>query len=156
MSELRVFIMNMQFDHTRKGCFYQKKLLIGNEHQYNTEANCSRAWTSIWRPAFVASWSLQRRSNVFVPVLVSQHWFIRLVFMWVNWRDLLYVSALHVSHVFGVANDIRDAKAYLGWANNVFCHLVALLSLLLTHHLSLWLFLLLFFMNCLELIVRPE
>ena len=113
-------------------------------------------WTSERRPAFVAFWTLQLRSNVLVYALVFCHRLISLVFVRVNRRNLLHIRSLHAVHVFGVANDIWEAKRYLRRTTTLVLDLVELLSLLRHRHLSLWLFLLFLFMRLLKLLVRPE
>ena len=134
----------------------QKKLLMGTEHQNNIETNCSLGLTSARRPAFVAFRSLQRRSNVSIRLLVSKHWLIGLVFERIHRRDLLRIRTLHVVHVFGVANDIREAKPHLRRTTTLVLNLVELLLLLGHRHLGLRLFLLLLFLRLFELIVRSE
>jgi len=113
-------------------------------------------WTSERRPAFVAFWTLQLRSNVLVSDLVFCHRLISLVFVRVNRRDLLHIRSLHAVHVFSIANDIWEAKRYLRRTTTLVLHLVELLSLLRHRHLSLWLFLLFLFLRLLKLLVRPE
>ena len=138
---LRVFITNRQSGHTRKTCLYQKKLLIGTEHQNNIEAQCSAGWTSETRLAFVPFGPLQLRSNVFVGFLVSFHRLIGLVFERINRRDLLPICYLHVFHVFDVADDIWVTKRYLWWTAALVLNSIELLSLLRPLHLSLRFFL---------------
>ena len=151
-----MFIMNRQSGHTRKTCLYQKKLLIGTEHQNNIEAKCSAGWTSETRLAFVAFGALQLRSNVFVGFLVLFHRLIGLVFERINRRDLLPICYLHVFHVFDVADDIWVTKLHLWWTAALVLNSVELLSLLRPLHLSLRLFLFLLFLRLLELLVRPK
>ena len=112
--------------------------------------------TSARRPAFVAFGSLQLGSNVFESILVFRHHMISLVFIWINRRDLLRVRTLHVVHVFGVPNDIREAKLHLRWTTTLALNLAELLSLLRHRHLSLCLFLLSLFLYLLELFERAE
>ena len=151
-----MFITNRQSGHTRKTCLYQKKLLIGTEHQNNIEAKCSAGWTSETRLAFIPFGALQLRSNVFVGFLVSFHRLIGLVFERINRRDLLPICYLHVFHVFDVADDIWVTKLHLWWTAALVLNSIELLSLLRHCHLSLWLFLLFLFMRLLKLLVRPE
>ena len=153
---LREFIKKRKYGHTRKTCLYQKKLLIGIEHQNNIEAKCSAVRTSETRLAFVAFGALQLRSNVFVGFLVSFHRLIGLVFERINRRDLLPICYLHVFHVFDVADDIWVTKLHLWWTAALVLNSVELLSLLRPLHLSLRLFLLLLFLRLLELLVRPK
>ena len=153
---LIVFIKKRQSGHTRKTCLYQKKLLIGTEHQNNIEAQCSALWTSETRLAFVAFGALQLRSNVFVGFLVLFHRLIGLVFERINRRDLLPICYLHVFHVFDVADDIWVTKLHLWWTAALVLNSVELLSLLRPLHLSIRLFLLLLFLRLLELLVRPK
>ena len=134
----------------------QRKLLMDTEHQINIEANCSPGLTSARRPAFITFGSLQRRSNVFISLLFSNHWLIGLVFELIHRRDLLHIRTLHVVHVFGVGNDIREAKPDLRQTTTLVLDLVELLPLLWHSHLSLRLFLLLLFLRLFELIVRSE
>ena len=112
--------------------------------------------TSERRPAFVAFWTLQLRSNVFVYVLVFCHRLIGLVFVWINRRDLLRIRSLHAVHIFSIANDIWEAKLYFRRTTTLVLGMVELLSLLRHRHLSLWLFLLFLFRRLLELLVRPK
>ena len=151
-----MFITNRQSGHTRKTCLYQKKLLIGTEHQNNIEAKCSAGWTSETRLAFVPFGPLQLRSNVFVGFLVSFHRFIALVFERINRRDLLPICYLHVFHVFDVADDIWVLKRYLWWTAALVLNSIELLSLLRPLHLSLRFFLFFLFLRLLKLLVRPE
>ena len=65
------------------------------------------------RLASVAFGSLHLGSNVFESVLVFSHQLITLVFVWIKRRDLLNIRAAHIVHVFGVANDIWEAKRHL-------------------------------------------
>ena len=78
---LKVLTMLKQSEHTKKTCWYHKKLLNGTEHQNNTEAHCSPVWTSKMRLASVAFGSLQLGSNVFECLLAFIHQLITLVFM---------------------------------------------------------------------------
>ena len=151
-----MFIMNRQSGHTRKTCWYQKKLLIGTEHQNNIEANCSALWTSETRLAFVAFGALQLRSNVFAGFLVFFHRLIGLVFERINRRDLLPICYLHVFHVFDVADDIWVTKLHLRWTAALVLNSIELLSLLRPLHLSLRFFLFFLFLRLLELLVRPK
>lgn len=151
-----MFITNRQSGHTRKTCLYQKKLLIGTEHQNNIEAKCSAGWTSETRLAFVPFGPLQLRSNVFVGFLVSFHRLIGLVFERINRRDLLPICYLHVFHVFDVADDIWVLKRYLWWTAALVLNSIELLSLLRPLHLSLRFFLFFLFLRLLELLVRPK
>ena len=112
--------------------------------------------TSARRPAFVAFGSLQLGSNVFESILVFCHHKISLVFIRINRRDLLRVRTLHIVHVFGVPNDIREAKLHLRWTTTLALNLAELLSLLRLRHLSLRLFLLSLFLPLLELFERTE
>ena len=153
---LTVLIMKRQSIHTRKTCWYQKKLLNGTEHQNNIEGHCSAGWTSETRLAFFAFGPLQLASNVFVGVLVFFHRLIALVFIRINWRDLLRIRSLHVVHVFDVADDIWVTKLHLRWTAALVLNSVELLSLLRPLHLSLRFFLLSFFLRLLELVVRPK
>ena len=153
---LRVFITNRQSGHTRKTCLYQKKLLIGTEHQNNIEEQCSAGWTSETRLAFVPFGPLQLRSNVFVGFLVSFHRLIGLVFERINRRDLLPICYLHVFHVFDVADDIWVLKRHLRWTAALVLNSIELLSLLRPLHLSLRFFLFFLFLRLLELLVRPK
>ncbi len=153
---LKMFITNRQSGHTRKTCLYQKKLLIGTEHQNNIEAKCSAGWTSETRLAFVPFGPLQLRSNVFVGFLVSFHRLIGLVFERINRRDLLPICYLHVFHVFDVADDIWVLKRYLWWTAALVLNSIELLSLLRPLHLSLRFFLFFLFLRLLELLVRPK
>lgn len=153
---LRVLTMLKQSDHTKKTCWYHKKLLNGTEHQNNTEAHCSPVWTSKMRLASVAFGSLQLGSNVFEGVLVFSHQLITLVFMRIKRRDLLHIRAAHIVHVFGVANDIWEAKRHLRRTTTLVLDLVELLSLLRHRNLSLRLFVLFLFLRLLELLERPE
>ena len=120
---------------------------MGTEHQNNIEANCSPGLTSARRPAFVAFRSLQRRSNVSIRLLVSKHGLIGLVFERIHRRDLLRIRTLHVVHVFGIGNDIREAKPHLRRTTTLVLDLVELLLLLRHRHLGLRLFLLLLFLR---------
>ena len=151
-----MFITNRQCGHTRKTCLYQKKLLIGTEHQNNIEAKCSAGWTSETRLAFVPFGPLQLRSNVFVGFLVSFHRLIGLVFERINRRDLLPICYLHVFHVFDVADDIWVTKLHLWWTAALVLNSIELLSLLRPLHLSLRFFLFFLFLRLLELLVRPK
>ena len=151
-----MFITNRQSGHTRKTCLYQKKLLIGTEHQNNIEEKCSAGWTSETRLAFVPFGPLQLRSNVFVGFLVSFHRLIGLVFERINRRDLLPICYLHVFHVFDVADDIWVLKRYLWWTAALVLNSIELLSLLRPLHLSLRFFLFFLFLRLLELLVRPK
>ena len=153
---LKMFITNRQSGHTRKTCLYQKKLLIGTEHQNNIEEQCSPGWTSETRLAFVPFGPLQLRSNVFVGFLVSFHRLIGLVFERINRRDLLPICYLHVFHVFDVADDIWVLKRYLWWTAALVLNSIELLSLLRPLHLSLRFFLFFLFLRLLELLVRPK
>ena len=76
--------------------------------------------------------------------------------MRVNRRDMLNIRSLHAVHVFGVANDIWEAKRYLRRTTTLVLNLIELLSLLRHRHLILWLFLLFLFCRLLELLVRPK
>ncbi len=151
-----MFITNRQSGHTRKTCLYQKRLLIGTEHQNNIEAKCSAGWTSETRLAFVPFGPLQLRSNVFVGFLVSFHRLIGLVFERINRRDLLPICYLHVFHVFDVADDIWVTKLHLWWTAALVLNSIELLSLLRPLHLSLRFFLFFLFLRLLELLVRPK
>ena len=153
---LTEIIKKRQSIHTRKTCWYQKKLLNGTEHQNNIEGHCSAGWTSETRLAFFAFGPLQLTSNVFVGVLVFFHRLIALVFIRINWRDLLRIRDLQVGHVFDVADDIWAAKSHLRRTTTLVLNSIELLSLLRPLHLSLRLFLLSFFLRLLELVVRPE
>ena len=81
---------------------------------------------------------------------------ISLVFIRINRRDLLRVRTLHIVHIFGVPNDVREAKPHLRWTTTLALNLAELLSLLRDRHLSLRLFLLSFFLHLLELFERAE
>ena len=153
---LKMFITNRQSGHTRKTCLYQKKLLIGTEHQNNIEEQCSAGWTSETRLAFVPFGPLQLRSYVFVGFLVSFHRLIGLVFERINRRDLLPICYLHVFHVFDVADDIWVTKLHLWWTAALVLNSIELLSLLRPLHLSLRFFLFFLFLRLLELLVRPK
>ena len=112
--------------------------------------------TSARRSAFVAFGSLQLGSNVFESILVFRHHMISLVFIRINRRDLLRVRTLHIFDVFGVPNDVREAKLHLRWTSALALNLAELLSLLRHRHLSLRLFLLSFFLHLLELFKGAE
>ena len=122
----------------------------------NGSEHCSAMWTSKTGLALVAFGPLQLRSNVSERLLVPYHWLIRLIFIRVNRWDLLRIRCLHAVHVFGVANDIWDAERHLRRTATLVFNSVELLTLLRPRYCSFRLFLLLFFMNCLELIVRPK
>ena len=100
------------------------------KHQLNTKKDCSAAWTSKFWLALCTCAPLQWRSNVSERLLVPYHWLITLIFMCVNWRNLLPIRCLH---------DIQILS------------LVKLFSLLRHWNCRFWLFLLFFFLSCLEL-----
>ena len=108
------------------------------------------------RLASVAFGSLQLGSNVFKCLLVFSHRLITLVFVRIKRRDLLNIRAAHIVHVFGVANDIWEAKRHLRRTTTLVLDLVELLSLLRHRHLSLRLFVFFLFLRLLELLERPE
>ena len=67
-----------------------------SEHQINTKEDCSEVWTSKFGLALCACSPLQLRSNISERLLVAYHRLITLIFMWVNWRNLLPIHRLHV------------------------------------------------------------
>jgi len=150
------FILTLTLNIRKKRTLYQKKLVIGTEHHINIRTHCSAVWTSERRPAFVAFGPLQRRSNVFEGFLFSCHRLIGWVFVRINRRDLLRIRDVHVVHVFDVCDDVWEAERQLRRTTTLVMNSVELLSLLRPHYCSLRLFLLLLFVNLLELIVRAK